>query len=159
MVTGGAVDATAKPKGKKVFKVRVDGKRLKFKPVTVGLAGGGGTIGFLVSGAKVARGLRGISKTVLVSCVNDLSVQTFPFTTTDCLASYVETRARPLSMKVWQGLAFGETEVTFDSYEPGVRVAGRVRSVVPAHPSNPDLPPVTLVGEFRGPVTLGDPTR
>jgi hypothetical protein len=88
-----------------------------------------------------------------------LGIQTFPFTSTDCLTSYIETRARPLSMKFWQHFDFGPTQVTFDSYEPGVHIAGRFHSVVPGGPTNADLPPVTIEGEFRGPVTLGDPTR
>jgi hypothetical protein len=159
MLVGGTLEATAKKKSKKIFKVTVAGKHLKFKPATIGLSAGGGTIGFLASGAKVARGLRGISKSVVLTCVNDLGVQTFPFTTTDCVASYTETRARPLSMKTWVNLQFGPTEVTIDSYELGVRIAGRVHSVLPPGPSNPELSPIMLDGEFRGPVELGDPTR
>lgn len=156
MVGGGALDATAKKKSKKVFKVTVDRKHLKFKPPTIGLGAGGGTIAFQVSGVKRARSLRGTSKFVLVTCVNDLSIQTFPFTSTDCLANYTEIRG-PVS-KTWMHLTTGATEVTIDSYEPGVSISGRFHSVVPAS-TNPDLPPITLDGEFHGPVDLGDPNR
>jgi hypothetical protein len=91
--------------------------------------------------------------------VNELSIQAFPFTSTDCLASYTESRLRPASTKNWSHVTFGPTEVTIDSYQPGVSISGRFHSVVPPGPSNPDLPPVTLDGEFRGPVDLGDPNR
>lgn len=159
MLVGSVAGDVAAKKSKKIFKPTVNGKRLRPTPRSVELAAGGGTIGFLATGSKVAKGLSGTSKIVIVSCVNDLSIQAFPFTSTDCLAGYTETRARPLETKIWTHLQTGATEVTIGEYTPGVFISGRFRSVVPAGPSNPDLPPVTLEGEFRGPVTLGDPSR
>jgi hypothetical protein len=149
--------AAAAKRNKKIFKAVVDGRRLKPTPRTVGLETGGGTIGLLVTGTK-SGGARGVSKSVLVTCVNDLGLQRFPFTTTDCLANYTETRPRPLSIRIWQTLQIGATEVTVDTYD-GVSIAGRFHAVLPPGPSNPALPPVTVDGEFRGPVRVGDPTR
>jgi hypothetical protein len=145
------VDA-APPRNRKVFKATVEGKRWKPLRRSIGLGVGGGTIGFLASGAKPARSLRGISKTVLLSCVNDLSTQTFPYTTTDCLTAYTEIRARPFTQRNWQNLEIGATEVTFDTFD-GVYIAGRFHAVVPPHPGNPELSPIMVEGEFRGPVT------
>lgn len=95
----------------------------------------------------------------MLACANELSIQTFPFTTTDCLGSYSETRARPYSLKIWSHIPFGPTTVTFDEYVPGVRISGRFHSVLPPAQGNPELESVTLDGEFHGPVTLGDPNR
>jgi hypothetical protein len=139
------------------IKATINGKRFKGSPKFSEMSAGGGTIGFLATGIKYGGGRRN-SKVVMISCVNDLSVQAFPFTSTNCLATYFETGIRAPVQKIWNDIRVPATEVTFDSYEPGVRVAGRFHAVVAGF-SDPDLQPLTIDGEFQGPVKLGDPTR
>jgi hypothetical protein len=155
LVGGVAGDVEAK-KSKKIFRPVVNGKRFKPRPSSIGLIGGGGTIGFLATGTKVG----GTAKTVLVACAVVLDIQAFPFTSTDCTASYTETKVRPFSIKIWQPPAenaIGMIEVTIDEYTPGVFVSGRFRALQPLPSSQPlGLPPITLEGEFRGKVELDD---
>src|SRR5262245_60500815 len=90
MVAIGPTAEGAARKPGKILRATVGGRRFKPSRGTVALSAGGGTIGFLAAGTKVAHSLHGVSKLLTVACGNDLSVQTFPFVTTDCLASYTE---------------------------------------------------------------------
>jgi hypothetical protein len=156
-VVAGGLPAGAAKRSNKVFTATINGKRWKSVPRSLGLAAGGGTIAFSASGTKRA-GLRGFTKILYVACGNDLSIQTFPFTTPDCVTAYNETRGRPLTLRYWYQL-IGGTEVTVESYD-GVRIVARFRTLEPLKPqSDASLPDVTIEGEWRGPVQIGDGSR
>jgi hypothetical protein len=155
-LVAGGVPADAAKRNKKVFKALVDGKRWKSGKRYAGLAAGGGTIAFSAFGTKLG-GLHGFTKTLGVACANDLSLQTFPFTTTDCLTTYGEIRARPLTQRNWfQNV--GGTEVTVESYD-GVRIVARFRTITPLTGLDTSLPDLNIEGEWRGPVQIGDGSR
>lgn len=160
ILVGGVInDASAKKKSKEILKVTVNGKRLKPTARYTEFTAGGGTIAFSVSGVKLPKGLKGTSKNLYVACANDLSIQVFPFRSTDCTASYGETRASPVSFTIWAHYTIGLTEVTIDEFTPGVFISGRFRTLEPLPSTPAGLPPVTLEGEFRGPVQQADPSR
>lgn len=153
LVVGPAAEAVAK-KPKRIISATIDGKRLKPTKRTVYLSAGGGTIGFLASAQKIR--IRGTTKTLMVSCAVLLAGRTFPFTSTDCLVTYGETKG--VSQKFWSHVVIdGSTSVTFDSYD-GTNIAGSFQSVVPPGPGN-SAPPVSVVGTFRGVAEQGDPNR
>jgi len=155
LVAGAPHDALAKPK--RVINATVNGKRLKPTPRTVFLGAEGGTIGFLAQAQKIA--IHGTTKTLLVSCAVVLAGRTYPFTSTDCLTSYSESKGlRHPVLKVWTDIVTGATQVTFDSYD-GTNIAGSFHGVAPAGPTNAGLPPVTVDGTFHGVVQQGNPNR
>jgi hypothetical protein len=150
-LTASSVPVEAAKRGKKVFTATINGKKWKSTKKYTCFATGGA---FVAYGTKFG-GLRGLTKILTVSCVNDLSLQTFPFTTTDCLITYGETRARPLAQRFWFQLV-GGTEVTVESYD-GTRMVARFRTLEPVTAAG--LPDVTVEGEWRGPVVSGDCSR
>jgi hypothetical protein len=150
------VPADAAGPSKKVFKALVNGKRWKSGKRYAGLTAGGGTIAFSAFGSKPG-GLHRFTKTLGVACANDLSLQTFPFTTTDCVTTYGEIRARPLTQRTWYQNV-GGTEVTVESYD-GVRIVARFRTIMPLTGLDASLPDLNIEGEWRGPVQLGDGSR
>jgi hypothetical protein len=157
MVAAVPGDGWAK-KAKPILRARIDGKKLKPAQRTVQLSSGGGTIGFLASGQKLAK-LGGTIKTLLVSCAVIVEGRALPFTSTDCLTSYSETKvSKTPTFKIWSDVTLGGTQVTFEEYD-GTRIGGRFSAVVPPSSGNPGLAPITVEGEFRGPFVPGDPTR
>ena len=151
------IDAAAKP-SQKVVTATIAGKRFRPTRRLVQLTANGGTIGFSALGQKLARP-GGTIKTLYVACAVLLTGRTFPFTSTDCLTNYSETKvSRHPSMKIWSDIVIGQTAVTFDSYD-GTQIAGSFHAVVPAGPSNPGLPTITVDGAFHGPFQQGNPNR
>jgi hypothetical protein len=152
----GGVPAEAAKRKKKVFKAHVNGQRWKSAKRYTGLTAGGGTIAFSAFGTKRA-GIHGFTKILGVACANDLSLQTFPFTTTLCTTTYSEVRGRPLTQRTWYQNV-GGTEVTVESYD-GVRIVARFRTIMPLYGLDSGLPDVNIEGEWHGPVELGDGSR
>jgi hypothetical protein len=144
----------AQAKAKRKIKATIDGKKLKPTKRTVYLSAGGGTIGFLAQAQRIS--IRGTTKTLMVSCAVYFPGQGYPFTSTDCLTTYSETKG--VSTRFWMDLVSPTTSVTFDSYD-GTNIAGSFHATVPGGPSNPDLPPVVVDGTFSGKAEQGDPNR
>jgi hypothetical protein len=153
-------DAVAKKRSRVKVAATIDGKKLKPTPRTLDISAGGGTIGLGVLAQKVPRGGRGTAKTLYVACATLWPPPALGVPLLACLTNYSETNVRqPADAKYWfQLLSDDSTTVIVDSWD-GTNVSGRFTATVPAGPSSPGLPPVSIEGTFSGPVRIGDGDR
>lgn len=161
-LAGMPADALAKKKRKRVVvAATIDGKSLKPSPSRLDISAGGGTIGLGILAQRVPRGGRGVVKTLYVACATLWPPQALGVPLPACTASYSEVNSRkPAAGKYWLQIVpdATNTQVFVDSWD-GAKATGRFTSTIPAGPSSPGLPPVSLNGTFSGAVRLGDPRR